>query len=492
MRILVTGATGYIGGRLVQRLLDRGHEVRVLVRDPRRIVGRSWEGRVEVRIGDLSDPASLQGIAEGVEAAFYLVHSMYAGGDFARKDREAAEHFVEAVQGIPLLVYLGGILPGPEATTHSEHLRSRAEVGRILREGLPTTELRAGPIIGSGSASFEMVRYLTERLPAMVAPRWIRNQVRPIAVRDILAYLIQSAESGEPLGVLDVGTELMTFQQMMEGYAEVRGLRRWIVPVPVLAPRLAGLWVGLVTPIPHDIALPLVEGVVQPVIGDPTRALERFPDIRPISYHRAVELALERIETGAVPTRWSGALGDGSTFEYEDREGIVREVRTRKVDAPPAAVFSAFTSLGGERGWLVWNVAWWARGILDQLVGGPGIRRGRRHPTELQPGEAVDFWRVEAMEPGRLLRLRAEMRVPGRAWLQWEAVPEGEGTRLVQTALFAPAGLTGVLYWYSLFFAHAFIFSDMVDAVGELGERIGRGEDTLVRPPVPAAVPGTG
>jgi len=492
VRILVTGATGYIGGRLVQRLLDRGHEVRVLVRDPRRVVGRAWEDRVEVRLGDLSDPASLVGMAEGVDAAFYLVHSMYAGGDFARKDREAAEHFVAAVQGIPLLVYLGGILPGPEATTRSEHLRSRAEVGRILRQGLPTTELRAGPIIGSGSASFEMVRYLTERLPAMVAPRWIRNQVRPIAVRDILAYLIEAAESGEPLGVLDVGTELLTFQDMMEGYARVRGLRRVILPVPILAPRLAGLWVGLVTPIPHDIALPLVEGVVQPVVGDPTRALERFPGIRPISYRRAVELALERIETGAVPTRWSGALGYGSTFEYEDREGIVREVRTRRVEAPPEAVFSAFTSLGGERGWLVWNMAWWARGVLDQLAGGPGIRRGRRHPTELQPGEAVDFWRVEAIEPGRLLRLRAEMRVPGRAWLQWEAIPEDGGTRLVQTALFAPSGLTGVLYWYSLFLAHAFIFSHMVDAVGELSVRISRGEDPVVRPPPPAGVSGPG
>ncbi|TVP44566.1 MAG: SDR family oxidoreductase [Gemmatimonadales bacterium] len=484
MRILVTGATGYIGGRLVQRLLDRGHEIRILVRDPRRILGRNWKDRVDVRKGDLSDAATLEGVTKGVDAAFYLVHSMYGGGDFARKDREAADNFVAAASadGLPLLVYLGGIMPGPEAETHSEHLRSRAEVGRILREGLPTTELRAGPIIGSGSASFEMVRYLTERLPAMVAPRWIRNEVQPIAVRDILAYLIQSAEHGEPLGVLDVGTDPLTFQEMMEGYAQVRGLRRYIIPVPILAPRLAGLWVGLVTPIPHDIALPLVEGVVQPVVGDPARGREIFPDIRPISYLRAVELALERIETGAVPTRWSGALGVGATFEYEDREGIVREVRTRKIEAPPEAVFQAFASLGGNRGWLVWNTAWWARGILDQLFGGPGIRRGRRHPTELQQGEAVDFWRVEAIEPGSLLRLRAEMRVPGRAWLQWEAVPEAGGTRLVQSALFAPAGLFGVLYWYSLFFAHAFIFSHMIDAVGALALRIHRGEDPLYGP----------
>lgn len=490
MKILVTGATGYIGGRLVQRLLERGHQVRVLARDPRRAGGRSWGGEVEVRGGDLSDPASLAGLGEGIDVAYYLVHSMVSGGDFARKDREAARNFVEAMRGVPLTVYLGGILPDVEERTHSLHLRSRAEVGRILREGLPATELRAGPIIGSGSASFEMVRYLTERLPAMVAPKWIRNEVRPIAVRDILAYLIASGEAGEPLGVLDVGTEVLTFRSMMEGYARVRGLRRFIVPVPVLAPRLAGLWVGLVTPISAEIARPLVEGVVQPVVGDPTRARALFPQIQPISYHRAVELALERIETGFVPTRWSSALGEGATFEYEDREGLVREVRTRWVDVSPEAAFRAFTSLGGDRGWLVWNAAWKLRGFLDQLVGGPGLRRGRRHPLELESGEAVDFWRVEALDPGRLLRLRAEMRVPGRAWLEWEAVPEGGGTRLIQSAIFAPSGLPGILYWYALFFAHAFIFSDMVEEVGKLARRIEAGDDPLTpRPPREGAAP---
>jgi uncharacterized protein YbjT (DUF2867 family) len=470
MRVLVTGATGYIGGRLVQKLLDRGHQIRVLVRDPRRIQGRRWAQAVEVVQGDLSDPASLEGLVDGIDVAYYLVHAMYAGADFARTDREAAENFAAVAQALPLLVYLGGILPDVEERTHSEHLRSRAEVGRILRERLPTTELRAGPIIGSGSASFEMVRYLTERLPAMVAPRWIRNSVRPIAVRDILAYLIAAGERGTPLGVLDVGTDPLTFREMMEVYAQVRGLRRLIVPVPVLAPRLAGLWVGLVTPISPEIALPLVEGVVQPVVGNPERALALFPEIRPIPYRQAVELALERIRTGAVPTRWSGALRQRSTFEYEDREGIVREVRTHRVEAPPEAVYGTFISLGGDRGWLVWNLAWRLRGLLDQLVGGPGIRRGRRHPRDLEPGEAVDFWRVEALEAGRILRLRAEMRVPGRAWLQWEALPEGTGTRLVQTALFAPSGLFGILYWYALFPVHAFIFSDLVAAVAALAE----------------------
>ncbi|TVP75775.1 MAG: SDR family oxidoreductase [Gemmatimonadales bacterium] len=470
MRILVTGATGYIGGRLVPRLLDRGHDVRVLVRDPRRLRGRSWQDRVEVVVGDLEDPASLEGIARGMDAAYYLVHSMYGGSDFARRDREAAEHFVEAAREVPLLVYLGGILPRTEKGPQSEHLRSRAEVGRILREGLPGTELRAGPIIGSGSASFEMVRYLTERLPAMVAPRWILNDVQPIAVRDILQYLVLAAEARTPHGVLEVGTDPLTFRQMMQVYASVRGFRRFIVPVPVLSPRLAGLWVGLVTPIPNSIAMPLVKGVIHPVVADTERARELFPSVEPISYKRSVELALQRIETGMVTTRWSGALGNGDTFEYEDSEGIVREVRTRKIAASPRAAFRAFTSLGGDRGWLVWQWAWWCRGVLDQLVGGPGLRRGRRDPRKLSTGEALDFWRVEALEEDRLLRLRAEMKVPGKAWLQWEALPEEGGTRLVQKALFQPSGLPGILYWYAIFPIHAFIFSDLVDAVGRLAE----------------------
>lgn len=468
MRILVTGATGYIGGRLVPRLLDRGHDVRVLARDPRRLEGRDWADHVEVTQGDLFDSASIAGMAAGVDVAYYLVHSMNAGSDFAERDRTAARNFVEACAGeAPLTVYLGGIQPDGEGP-FSEHLSSRAEVGRILREGLPATELRAGPIIGSGSASFEMVRYLTERLPAMVAPRWIMNEVRPIAVRDILAYLVQVGERQEPLGVLDVGTEVLTFRSMMERYAEVRGLRRLIVPVPALTPRLSSLWVGLVTPIPNAIASPLVEGVVQPVVGTVDRGRELFPDVRPIPYRRAVELALERVRTGDVQTRWSGALGRGPTFELQDREGINREVRTRRVELPPEAVYRAFTSLGGRRGWLVWRWAWELRGFVDQLLGGPGVRRGRRHPQELEVGEALDFWRVEAIEPDRLLRLRAEMRVPGRAWIQWEALPENGGTRLVQTAMFAPEGLPGALYWYALVPAHALIFSDLIDAVAGL------------------------
>lgn len=467
MRFLVTGATGYIGGRLVGRLLGRGHQVRVLVREPGRIAGREWAPRVEVVQGDLLRSDSLDGVAESVDGAYYLVHSMASGEDFAAQDRAAAHAFIRAAQGLRHTIYLGGILPdtGTGGTIHSAHLASRVEVGSILRDGLPATELRAGPIIGSGSASFEMVRYLTERLPVMTAPRWILNPVRPIAVRDILAYLCLCGEGGEPLGVMDVGTDPLTFRDMMLEYARVRGLHRVILPVPVLAPKLAGLWVGVVTPIPNAMALPLVEGVLQPVVGNTDRAHHLFPQVEPLSYHEAVKLALARIQEGRVATRWSGALGRGATHHFEDREGIAREERSRFVDAPPEAVFRSFSTLGGERGWRVWRRAWELRGMLDKLVGGPGLRRGRRHPEEILPGEALDFWRVEEVRPPHLLRLRAEMRLPGKAWLQFEAVPEDGGTRLVQTALFAPRGMWGALYWYGSFPIHRFIFSDMVDAV---------------------------
>ncbi|MEX2526159.1 MAG: DUF2867 domain-containing protein [Gemmatimonadota bacterium] len=362
--------------------------------------------------------------------------------------------------------YLGGLLP-PSASgkAASEHLASRAEVGERLREALPTTEFRAGPIIGSGSASFEMVRYLTERLPAMVTPRWIRNEVQPISIRDILQYLLAGATVDEALGVVEVGADAVTFEEMMQGYARVRGLRRFIFPLPILAPSLAARWVGLVTPIPNRLAVPLVEGVLQPILADRRRAVACFPAIEPMSYHDAVELALRKTEEGAVTTRWSGSSREGPEYRFEDREGLLREIRTRVAPIPPERFFRVFSSLGGEKGWLAWQWAWWARGLLDQLVGGPGLRRGRRHPHELEVGEAVDFWRVESVRPPHLLRLRAEMRVPGRAWLQFEAEPHEQGSRLIQTAIFAPSGLWGVLYWYLLYPVHRRIFSQMVDAV---------------------------
>jgi uncharacterized protein YbjT (DUF2867 family)/uncharacterized protein YndB with AHSA1/START domain len=467
MRVLVTGATGYVGGRLVPRLLDRGHAVRVLVRDGRRIEGRPWAARVEVAEDDLlapRSPRSLGSALAGVDAAYYLVHSMGGGADFEERDRRAASCFVHAgtEAGLRRLVYLGGLVPAGEL---SSHLRSRAEVGEILRRGLPTLELRAGPIIGSGSASFEMVRYLTERLPAMIAPRWVENTVQPIGVDDVLAYLLLALTS-DATGPVDVGTDPLTFRRMMQVYAEVRGLKRLIVPVPVLTPRLAGHWVGLVTPIPNTLARPLIQGVLHSVVADTARSRELFPEVVPLSYQRAVELALEQLRGHQVETRWSGALGTGDTYQLDDREGLIREVRTLHVAASPEQVFRTFSALGGDRGWLVWDWAWQLRGLLDRLVGGPGLRRGRRDPQELRAGEALDFWRVEEVRPPNRLRLRAEMKVPGRAWLEFEAQPETGGTRLVQSALFAPRGLAGTLYWYLLYPIHRLIFSGMARAVG--------------------------
>ena len=465
MRILVTGATGYIGGRLVPRLLERGHEVTVLVRDPRRIAGRAWAGDVRVATGDLLEPASLgAAFADGFDTAYYLVHSMYGGSDFARRDREAAGHFARAAAGrVGRVVYLGGLLPsGPRV---SAHLASRGEVGQLLRDALPTTEIRAGPIIGSGSASFEMVRYLTERLPVMVAPRWILNPVQPIAVRDVLQYLLLAGER-EPLGVVDVGGEALTFREMMLGYAAVRGLRRVIIPVPVLAPALAARWVGLVTPLPNSIAVPLIGGVVHPVLADTARARRHFPEVQPLDYRAAVALAVERTSGRRVTTVWSGALNTAPPYELSDREGLIREVRTLETRATAERLFAVVSSLGGNKGWLAWDFAWRLRGLLDRVAGGPGLRRGRRDPQSLHPGEAVDFWRVEVSEPPCRLRLRAEMKVPGHAWLQWELGGDaGRGATFQQTAIFAPRGIMGVLYWYLLYPVHGLIFSAMARAI---------------------------
>ena len=467
MRVLVTGATGYIGGRLIPHLLAAGHDVRVLVRDASRIAGRPWRESVDVAVGNILDRDAMGRALAGVDQAYYLVHSMMTPG-FGDIDRQAATTFVAASPpSLRNVIYLGGLLPHGEQ--RSEHLRSRAEVGAILRASLPALEFRAGPIIGSGSASFEMLRYLTERLPAMIAPRWIENLVQPIAIRDVISYLVL-ATTRQASGIVEIGADRLSFRQMMQTYASVRGLHRRILAVPVLAPRVAGLWVGLVTPIPNRLAVPIMEGIVEPVIADTAIAGRRFPEIAPISYREAVVAALR--PDLDVETRWSGALHHTPAYELSDREGLMREVRSREVQASPSRVFETFMSLGGDRGWRVWNLAWKLRGLVDRLIGGPGLRRGRRHGRQLLVGEALDFWRVEAIEPDRMLRLRAEMKVPGEAWLQWEVAGEGRASRLVQTAIFAPRGLWGALYWYALYPFHARIFSDLARAIAAEAESL--------------------
>lgn len=458
MRVLVTGATGYIGGRLIPRLIEEGHKVRVMARDPERLAGRPWSDKVEIRPGNVLNPNSLDPVLENIEVAYYLIHSMGGEGDFRFKDRQAADNFVDAAKGLRHVIYLGGLLP-PNA---SDHLASRAQVGEILRAGLPTTEFRAGPIVGSGSASFEMVRYITERIPVLLAPRGVHNAIQPIGVGDMLTYLVRALD-GRGRGVVDVGADRISFAEMIRTYARVRGLSRPLVEFSPIKPGFAATWVGMLTPIPTGLAAPLLEGLGHPVVANTERAEQLFPEIYPLSYQQAVERALERKD---VPTSWRSALGSDYRVERVDREGLYREQHSLLVKgAPPEKLFAAFCRLGGSRGWVVWNWAWKLRGWVDQWIGGPGLRRGRRHPTELYPGEALDVWRVEKIEPGRRLRLRAEMKVPGQAWLEFHALPAEEGCRLVLEATMEPHGVGGWLYWWSTYPFHRWGFQALARAL---------------------------
>ncbi len=478
--VLVTGATGYVGGRLVPHLLARGHRVRCLVRDPARLDGRAWSAAVEVATGDVMRPETLAGALEGADAAYYLVHSMARGAGFHERDMAAARAFGRAAAdaGVARIVYLGGL--GDPSSDLSHHLRSRQETGQALREGgVPVTEFRAAVVVGSGSISFEMIRHLTERLPAMICPRWVYTRVQPIAVDDLLRYLVAALDEPRSAGrVIEIGgADVQTYGGMMLGYARARGLRRWLVPVPVLTPRLSSYWVHLVTPIPSTIARPLIEGLGSETVVRTGVARELFPDIVPVDYLSAVRAALGVMDGGTVETVWSDALvttcGDAPPRPLAAREGMVRERREEVAAASPATVFAVVSGLGGARGYLVCDWTWTVRGALDRLVGGVGLRRGRRDPDELRAGDALDFWRVEAVEPERLLRLRAEMKVPGEAWLEFQIEPRGEGrSLLVQTAHFAPKGLGGLAYWYGLYPVHARIFSGMIHALaGEAGAR---------------------
>jgi uncharacterized protein YbjT (DUF2867 family) len=477
--VLVTGATGYIGGRLVPRLLEAGCRVRCLARDSARLQGRPWFGQVEVVAGDCLRAETLPAAMRGVEVAFYLVHSMAGGDDFEQRDVLAARNFAVAARqaGVQRVIYLGGL--GDPDTALSEHLRSRQETGAVLRAaGVPVTEFRAPVIVGSGSLSFEIIRYLTERLPVMICPRWLYTRVQPIAIRNVLDYLVAALDTPASTGrIIEIGgTDVLTYGDLLRGYAQARGLRRWLVPVPVLTPRLSSYWVHLVTPVPAAIARPLIQGLRNDVIVRDDLAKQLFPQIKLLDYDAAVRLALANLETGRVETAWSDALassqGDVAPVLLATHEGIILEQRQRLVQAPCAAVFGAFTRLGGETGWLCMNWAWSVRGFLDRLLGGVGLRRGRRDPQEVRVGDAVDFWRVESVEPGRLLRLRAEMKVPGRAWLQFRVEPvDACRSRLSQTAFFAPRGLAGLLYWYLLYPVHAVIFSGLARALAHRAER---------------------
>ncbi|WP_224277258.1 SDR family oxidoreductase [Streptomyces sp. LS1784] len=487
LRCLVTGATGYIGGRLVPELLARGHTVRCLVRDPGRLRDHPWRARVDTATGDVTRPATLAGAFDEIDVAYYLVHSLGTGPSFEATDREAARAFAAAAAaaGVTRIVYLGGLVPAgvPEADL-SPHLRSRAEVGRMLRAGgVPTAELRAAVIIGSGSASFEMLRHLTERLPAMVTPRWVSTRIQPIAVRDVLRYLVGAAHLPPGLNrTFDIGgPDVLTYEQMMQRYARIAGLRRrLILPVPVLTPRLSSLWVGLVTPVPGSIARPLVESLRHEVVCGEHDIARWVPDPPTglTGFDQAVTLALRRIKDADVATRWSSASSPGAPSDRLPTDpdwaggSLYQDVRERTVTASPAAVWRVIESIGGDNGWYSFPLAWTLRGWLDRLVGGVGLRRGRRDPTRLRVGDSLDFWRVEEIEPGRLLRLRAEMRLPGLAWLELSVTPDGDhGTQYRQRALFHPHGLAGHAYWRAVAPFHTAVFAGMARNITERARR---------------------
>lgn len=469
--IAVTGATGYIGGRLAPRLLEAGFRVRCLVRSPRKLRDRAWatDPNVEIIGADLSDPASLSEKLAGCSAAYYLVHSMLsAGKDYAARDRELALAFGAAARsaGVARIIYLGGL--GEMGPDLSEHLSSRREVEEALRSsGVPVTVLRAAMIIGSGSASFEILRYLVERLPVMITPKWVMTPCQPVAVRNVLTYLVGCLSAPETTGgTFDIGgPEVLCYRDIMQIMAEELGLkRRLIIPVPVLTPRLSSYWIHLVTPLSHQIARPLAEGLRNPVVCRDHRIRELIPQ-ELLTVREAIGAALTSIAAREVETNWSMA---GPVPGDPDWAGgkVFRDDRRIEIEAPDWAAFRAVCRVGGGHGWYAADWLWRIRGFIDRLAGGPGLRRGRRDPEEVSYGEALDFWRVVGLERNRRLALRAEMKLPGEAMLEFRVEPRGERRCVLrQTALFQPRGLLGLLYWYAVLPFHQIVFRGMLDRV---------------------------
>ncbi|PRZ44065.1 uncharacterized protein YbjT (DUF2867 family) [Antricoccus suffuscus] len=473
--VVVTGATGYVGGRLVPELLEAGYRVRILARDIRRLESRPWIDLVEIVEADATDQAAVTEALTGVDVAYYLIHSIGTGTKFAMKDRQTARSFAAAARdvGVGHLVYLSGLYP--EHQELSMHLQSRQEVEEIfLTCGVPTTVLRAAVIIGSGSASFEMLRYLTERLPVMVTPRWVDTRIQPIAIRDVLHYLVGAAEI--PAGVsrgFDIGgPDVMTYRQMMARYASVAGLPpRRVIKVPVLSPALSSHWVGLVTPVPKSIARPLVASLINEVVCKEHDIADYVPDpdagLTP--FDRAISLALTKIQDRAVVSRWSSASTAGAPSDPLPSDpdwaggSLYADERAREVDADRTKLWQVINAIGGDTGWYSWPLAWRLRGFADRVIGGPGLRRGRRDASTLVIGDALDFWRVEEADNERVLRLRAEMRLPGLAWLEFVIEQSGNGpVSLRQRALFHPRGLLGHLYWWSVYPFHGIVFGAML------------------------------
>ncbi len=469
--ILVLGASGYVGTHLVPELAARGHRVRASSRRRDTLEARGWEG-VEVVAADALDPASLYFALDGIEVAYYLVHSMAAGARFAEIDRAAATTFREAAEraGVRRIIYLGGLQPEGEA---SSHLRSRRETGDLLRAGpVPVTELRAGIIVGPGSAAFEVIRDLVYHLPVMVTPRWVRSRSQPIALDDLIDYLVRLPEHEETEGhTYDaVGLETLTYEELMRQFARVARRRLFILPVPVLSPKLSSYWLDLITAAPASVARPLIDGLAHDLVSRNPWPLREVIPIRLHTYEQAVRAALAEEEAAGPPARWT----EGAFRLRQRRHDISfydkRARAEEHVDAPPEAVWAEVASIGGDRGWYYADRLWWLRGLLDRVVGGVGMRRGRRHPTDLRVGDTLDWWRVEAVEPGRRLTLLAEMKLPGSAVLEFVVTPDGDGARITTQAHFHPAGMPGLLYWYALWPVHGRIFAGLTRAIAGRAE----------------------
>lgn len=483
-RILVTGATGYIGGRLVPLLIQDGHKVRVLVRSPEKLNDVPWHDDVEIVRGDLTDRDSVAGAMADIDTVYFLVHSMASGKGFASQEEDIAHIVAEAAAeaGVQRIVYLGGLHPEGEL---SPHMRSRTEVGRILLEGkVPAVVYQAGVVIGSGSASFEMIRHLTETLPVMPAPSWVRRRIEPIAIRDVLHYLVRAVDLPPDINrTFDIGSrEVLTYAEIMNGYAEEAGLpRRRIYALPLPAPRLAGMWVALVTPIPRSMSLPLVESLQHDAVSK-EHDIDQYlpgPDGGPTGYHEAVKRALGKERRGEVETTWAGAspaADDASAPLPSDPDWAGQTVyvdsRQRRSSVAPEYVWRVIEGIGGKNGWYSLPMAWAIRGVLDKTVGGAGLTRGRRNPTTLYTGDVVDWWRVELIERGSLLRLRAEMRVPGKAWLELRVDPDGDGSLYRQRAIYFPKGLGGKLYWWVIAPFHGLIFPSMAKNIIKQAARL--------------------
>lgn len=470
-RVLLTGATGYVGGRLLPLLEARRVRLRCMVRRPEFLHPRA-AATTEIVAGDVCDADSLERALSDIDVAYYMVHAMGDEGDLLEQERRAARNFARAAErcGVRRLVYLGGLGEGPDL---SPHLASRHEVGEILRRsGVPTIELCASVVIGSGSLSFELIRALVNRLPIMVTPRWTRVPTQPIAIEDVLAYLLAALDvplvSSERIEI--GGADVVSYGELMHELARQSGLRRILIPVPVLMPRLSSLWLALVTPVYRRIGRHLIEGLRNPTVVHDPSARDRFPSIRPRGVREAIARAIALEDEEVARTRWYDARSSmGPRPSYGGVRFGTRWVDTRsiRVDASPESTFRVVERIGGRTGWYHADRLWRLRGWLDLAAGGVGMRRGRPHPERLRAGDAVDFWRVEACEPPKLLRLQAEMKLPGRAWLQFEVHPEngGASSTLVQTALFDPVGLAGLLYWYSLWPLHAYVFGGMLRAL---------------------------